>query len=52
MISIGDRLGGGVDGLGVWDENSVKLGWDDHCININAIKFIEFKKRSERKSIK
>ena len=31
------------DGLRVWDGNAVKLGCDDHCTNINIIKFIELK---------
>ena len=31
-------------GLGVWEGNAVKLGCDDHCANINVIKFIERKK--------
>ena len=35
----------GGDGLGVWDDNVVKLGWDDGCTTINTIKFIELKKR-------
>ena len=44
MVSKGDRLGGGEDALGVWDGNAIKLGCDDHCATINAIKFIEYKK--------
>ena len=35
----GDRLWG--DGLGVWDENVVKLDCDDGCTTINIIKFTE-----------
>ena len=30
-----------MDGLGVWDGNAIKLGWDEHCTTINVIKFIE-----------
>ena len=33
---------GGMDGLGVWDGNAVKLGCD-HCTTTNVIKFIELK---------
>ena len=29
------------DALGVWDGNAIKLGCDDHCTTINAIKFIK-----------
>ena len=32
----------GRDGLGVWDENVLKLGCDDGCTTINIIKFIAF----------
>ena len=38
----------GRDGLGVWDRNAVKLGCDDHCTTINAIKFIGLKINCER----
>ena len=27
--------------LGVWDGNTIKFGYDDHCTTINVIKFIE-----------
>ena len=37
MVSKGDGLGGGKDGLGVWDGNVIKLGCDDHCTTINVI---------------
>ena len=30
------------DGLGVWDENVLKLGCDDGCTMINIIKFVGF----------
>ena len=43
MVTKGDRLG---QGLGVRDGrdiNAVKLGFYDHCITINIIKFIELK---------
>ena len=30
--------------VGVWDRNAIKLGCDDHCTNINIIKFIKAKK--------
>ena len=46
-VSKGDRLGDGKDGLGVWDENSIKLGCDDHCTTINVIKFTELKKKKK-----
>ena len=29
------------DVLGVWDGNAIKFGSDDHCLTINAIKFIK-----------
>ena len=29
------------DALGVWHENALKLGCDDHCTTANVIKFIE-----------
>ena len=29
------------DGMGVWDGNAIKLGWDDCCTIINVIKFTE-----------
>ena len=41
MVSKCDRLGGVGDGMGVWDENAIKLGCDHHCITINVIKFFE-----------
>ena len=37
MVSKGDRLGGGEDGLGIWDGNAIKLGCDDHFTAINLI---------------
>ena len=43
MVTKGDRLGVGKDGLGIWDGNTVKLGYDDGCTII--IKFIELKKK-------
>ena len=36
---------------GGWDGNFIKLGCDDHCTNINLIKFIELKKRIQRKGM-
>ena len=41
MVSKGDTLRGGRNGLGVWDGNAIKLSCDDHCKTINVIKFIE-----------
>ena len=38
-------MGGGGDGVGVWDGNVVKLGCDDSCKTIKVIKFIEIKKK-------
>ena len=38
-VNKGDRLAGR-DGLGVWDGNVLKLGYDDGCTTINIIKFI------------
>ena len=38
---------GGRDGLGVWDGNAVKLGYDDYCTTINIITFIDLKKEQE-----
>ena len=35
-----------VEGLGVWDGNSVKSGCDDGCTTINIIKFFELKKQN------
>ena len=35
---------GGRDGLGVWDGNVLKLGYDDDCTTTNIIKFIELKR--------
>ena len=43
MVTRGDRLRGGRDGLGVWDGNLLKLGCDDGCTTINIIQFIELK---------
>ena len=31
------QVGGWADALGVWDENAIKLGCDDHCTTINVI---------------
>ena len=45
MVSKGERLRGEV-WAGVWDENAVKLGCDDHCTTINTVKFIEFKAKN------
>ena len=42
MFSKGDC--GEKNGLGVWDENSIEPGCDDHCTTINIIKFTELKK--------
>ena len=36
MVSKGVRLGAG-GMLGLWDENVIKLGCDDHCTTINVI---------------
>ena len=32
------------DGLGVWDGNAIKLGYDDHHTTIKVVKFTELKK--------
>ena len=32
------------DALGVWDENAIKLGCDDHCTTINVINSLSNKK--------
>ena len=45
MVTKGDRLSGGRDGLGVWDGTLVKLGCDDGCTTINIIRFIEVKNK-------
>ena len=45
MVSKGDRLGSGEDGLGFWYGNAVKLGYNDCWTTINVIKFIEVKKK-------
>ena len=39
-------MGGGGDGLGVWDGNALKLHCDDGCTTIDIIKFIELKQDS------
>ena len=39
MVSKWGRLGGDV--LGVWDENAIKLGCDDHCTTINLMQLIK-----------
>ena len=41
-----ETVWGGGDGLGVWDENAVKFGCDDHCTTIHVIKIIELKKKN------
>ena len=41
MVSKGERVGGRVNGLWVWDGNAIKSGCDDHCTTTNVIKFIE-----------
>ena len=43
IVSKGDRVGWGRDGLEVWDGNAVKLGCDDCYTTINVIKFIQLK---------
>ena len=43
MVSKGDWLWGGGDGLGFWDGNIIKLCCDDHCTIISVIKFIELR---------
>ena len=43
MVSKGGRMGVG-DGLGVWDENIIKLDCGDYYTTINVIKFTELKK--------
>ena len=40
---------GGRDRLGVWEGNVLKLGCDDGCATIIIIKFIELKRKKERK---
>ena len=47
MVTKGDRLFGGRDGLGVWDGNIVKLCYDDGYTTINIITFIELKKKKK-----
>ena len=42
-VTKGDRLVGR-DGLGVWDGNVLKLGYDGGSITVNIIQFIELKK--------
>ena len=44
MVTKGDRLGYGRDGLGGWDGNVLKLGYDDGCTTIK--KFIELQKNN------
>ena len=39
------QFGGWEDGLGVWDGNAIKLGYEDSCLTINVIKFIEWKRK-------
>ena len=39
-----DRFRGRRDGLGVWDRNALKLGWDDGWPTTTIIQFIELKK--------
>ena len=51
MVTKGNILAGGKDGLGVWDGNVLKLGCDDGCTTINIIKFIEFRKIKIKKII-
>ena len=43
MVTKGDRLGQGLGVRDGRDRNAVKLGFYDHCITINIIKFIELK---------
>ena len=38
------------DGLGLWDGSAVKLGCDDHFTTINIIKFIELKKKANKRT--
>ena len=52
MISKGDVLGGGKDGMGIGGGNAIKLGCDDHCTTINVIKFIELKKFKNKRQKK
>lgn len=33
------------DVLGVWDGNTIKLDWDDHCTTINVINSLSNKKQ-------
>ena len=40
-------MGGGRDGLGVWDGNDIKLGCDDRCTTINVVKKKFFLKKAE-----
>ena len=46
MVTKGDTVVVGRDGLGVWDGNVVKLGCDDGCTTVNIIKFTELRKRT------
>ena len=41
LVSKGDKWVGERGGLGVWDGNVLKLGWDNGCTTINIIKFID-----------
>ena len=34
------QVGGWKSALRVWDGNAIKFGYDDHCIAVNVIKFI------------
>ena len=40
---------GGGNGLGVWEGNAIKLGFDDCCATINVIKFIVKKLKKNKK---
>jgi len=44
MVSKGDSLVGGGDGLGLWDRNPIKMDCDDHCTTINVINSLSNKK--------
>ena len=48
MVSKEDSLGGGGEGLDVWDGNPIKLDCDDHCTTINVINSLSNKKRLKK----
>ena len=45
------QVGGWEDRLGVWDENAIKLGCDDHCTSINVIHSLSNIKKEQNNAI-